>query len=284
VLAILDALTLPGIEGRANEDRFGFTADSAFVIDGATGLGEPVLTGPGGSDAAWVAQFAALGLEALLGKGRSVPDTVRLVNTEIARLVAACSPGTQEWAAPVAAFEAITWRDGRLECWGLGDCSVYIVDARGNAFSATGLDGARDNEHEAARAASERAGRLGGRHLYEVPEVKQKLREDRARFNKPGQAVWTLGIAPDAADHINNHCFDIALPAMGVLATDGFAALVTTYRKFNPAGLVAAARGDGLAMLGAVLRQTERIADPECALWPRYKVSDDATAVLFSIR
>lgn len=117
-----------------------------------------------------------------------------------------------------------------------------------------------------------------------MEDVKLKLRSDRAGFNKPGQPVWTLGIAPDAADHVSRIRFDIAAPAFGVLATDGFASLVSTYGKFNPAGIVAAARNDGLSMLGTLLRQTERVADPECIHWPRYKVSDDATAILFEIR
>lgn len=283
MFSILDTLSLPGFDDRPNEDRFGVARSAAFVVDGATGLGDPVLTGPGGSDAAWIAEFAALGFEAALAKDRSVVDAVRAINTEAARLVGRIAPDAPAWALPIAAFQAVVWRDGALTASGLGDCSLVVVDARGVVHRAVGLEGSGAKERETTRA--HRAGAaLAGRQLYELDEVKARLRDERARFNTPGQPVWTLGPAPDAADHVNAIVLPIAPPAFGLLATDGFMALVDAYRLFDPAGLVAAARQDGLEMLGSLLRQTERVADPECRRWPRYKVSDDATAVLFEVR
>lgn len=284
MLAILDTLTLPGIPERANEDRFGFTAETAFVIDGATGLGDPVFSGPGGSDAAWIADFAALGFSRMLSAGKGFPDAVRTINASIAQMVDRAEAKIPDWAIPIAAFQGISWRNGILETCGLGDCSLFIVDRDGIARHATGLPGAGERERNETRALAEHGGERTSRHLYERPDVKQRLRDARARFNKPGQPVWTLSAAPDAADHVSTVRLDLSLPAIGVVATDGFAALVDTYKHFDPAGLVAAARNDGLALLGDLLRQTEEVGDPGCTIWPRYKVSDDATAVLFEIR
>ncbi len=73
-LAILDALSLPGDPGRPNEDRFSHARNAVVVVDGATGLGPSVITGPGQSDAAWLAQFAAIAFEDMLGRGKSVTD------------------------------------------------------------------------------------------------------------------------------------------------------------------------------------------------------------------
>lgn len=283
MISIVDSISLPGFDDRANEDRFGFTDDAAFVIDGATGLGNPLLTGPGGSDAAWIADFAALGFEAMLAKGGSVVDAVRAVNADVLRLVGLCAPDAPDWALPIAGFQAVTWRNGLLETWGLGDCSLIVIDAAGATWRASGLPGAAERERAETRARSDETGPLNGRQLYEMPDVLAGLREARARFNKPGQPVWTLGASPSAANHVGRMAIHAALPAVGLLATDGFMALVETYGQFDPAGLVAAAENDGLEMIGSLLRQTERVADPECITWPRYKISDDATAILFEI-
>jgi len=184
---------------------------------------------------------------------------------------------------PIAAFQAITWRNGRLDAFGLGDCSLFLIDATGMVQRATGLPGSGGREAEEAAAARAAGGALAGRQLYERDDVMERLRADRARFNRKDGPVWTIGAEPEAANHIHHVALAIEPPVTGLLASDGFAALVDSYRHFDAAGLLAAARQDGLTVLGSLLRQLERVADPECAIWPRYKVSDDATAVLFTI-
>ena len=283
MISIVDTISLPGFDDRPNEDRFGAVDGAAFVIDGATGLGDPLLTGPGGSDAAWIADYAAIGFETMFARGGSVAEAVRAVNADVLRLVSLCAPDAPDWALPIAAFQAVTWRDGLLETFGLGDCSLVVVDAAGKIFRASGLPGAAERERAETRARSAESGPRDGRQLYEMPDVLAGLRESRARFNKPGQPVWTLGASPTASLHVNRVAIHAVLPATGLIATDGFMALVDAYGHFDEAGLVAAAAGDGLELLGRLLRQTERVADPECLTWPRYKVSDDATAVLFEL-
>ena len=54
---LIDSLSLPGNPEKPNDDAFGFGDQAALVLDGATGLGEPLM--PGKSDAAWLARFGA---------------------------------------------------------------------------------------------------------------------------------------------------------------------------------------------------------------------------------
>ena len=66
----LDTLLLrsePG-DGPCNEDRAGATARAAWVIDGATGLGESLL--PHASDAGWFAEALDA---AMAEEGSSIP-------------------------------------------------------------------------------------------------------------------------------------------------------------------------------------------------------------------
>jgi hypothetical protein len=67
------------------------------------------------------------------------------------------------------------------------------------------------------------------------------------------------------------------------LCSDGFAALCDQYGRYDPGALVHKATTDGLKSLMRELRQIERTEDPDGQRYPRFKVSDDATVVLFEI-
>ena len=61
-LEILDTITDPGKPGRPNEDRFGFNDCAAFVLDGATGLGDRQFMEGFGSDFGFDATDDMLGM------------------------------------------------------------------------------------------------------------------------------------------------------------------------------------------------------------------------------
>lgn len=67
-----------------------------------------------------------------------------------------------------------------------------------------------------------------------------------------------------------------------LLMTDGFAALVDSYGAYDAASLMEAVWAHGLAALAAELRGIEQ-ADSACTRYPRFKVSDDATALWLRI-
>ena len=62
-LRVVATLSGPAKADRANDDRAGWNDCCAFVIDGATGLGDRQYMGPG-SDAAWLAETARVAFEA----------------------------------------------------------------------------------------------------------------------------------------------------------------------------------------------------------------------------
>ena len=63
-----------------------------------------------------------------------------------------------------------------------------------------------------------------------------------------------------------------------VLMSDGFAALFDTYRACTPHTFMTQLREQGLAELALRLRQIER-DDAACVRYPRFKMSDDASAL-----
>jgi len=67
-----------------------------------------------------------------------------------------------------------------------------------------------------------------------------------------------------------------------LLTSDGFLALASDYDRYHAEGLVEAASAKGLRALYNELREIEN-SDLEARHYPRFKKSDDATAVLLRV-
>lgn len=67
-----------------------------------------------------------------------------------------------------------------------------------------------------------------------------------------------------------------------ILMSDGFASLVTDYGRYTAETLASAIRERGLGPLAQELRQIEQ-EDVACLRFPRFKVSDDATALWLKV-
>lgn len=285
-IRIIDSITAPGSPSRPNEDSAGGNASCAFVVDGATGLGGNSIVGLHGSDAAWLARFAKSTFEELARDGRPVADVVRELNQRAFNVVheAAHALPIEPWNLPVASFQMVNVEGDVLVTHGLGDCRLFLVDAEGKHFDTSAIKSAHARERDGARRAITTSGGFAAHQaLADAPVVRDELRRRRAAYNTPGSSVWTLGTAPEAADHVVSERLETALPARGLLCSDGFAALADQYERYGVADFVQAAQEKGLAQLLQELRHIERIEDPDGKLYPRFKVSDDATAVLFEV-
>jgi len=88
-------------------------------------------------------------------------------------------------------------------------------------------------------------------------------------------------VCPATADLLAKMAAGIAddLATTLLLATDGFLALASDYGAYGVDGLMAAAMDKGLAVLGEELRAIEA-GDAGGDTFPRFKKSDDATALL----
>src|SRR3954449_3097180 len=84
---LIDSFSVPADPEKPNEDAFGFSDGAAVVLDGATGLSDPLM--PGKSDPAWLAQFASRRLLAHLNDGEDSDTAVRLAMEDAERSFAA---------------------------------------------------------------------------------------------------------------------------------------------------------------------------------------------------
>jgi hypothetical protein len=278
-ISILDQISLAGFRDQPNEDRLGAAGRHAWVIDGATGLGEPFMGGA--SDAAWLAQTAS---EAFVQESGHV-QPADLVRAAAAR-IAGCfeterlRPPREAWELPCGAFLLASVSERGLVFTWSGDCRAVVrVDgAMVLAFGATPLS--EEAEAGLVRKLATASGDPAKR--YREPAALAALRRDRGVVLEAG-AARILSPDPSFTDHL------MQAEAQGsrfevLLMTDGFAAAELRYSLFEgPTAILSAALGSGLEGIGASLRRFERETDPDGQLKPRWKRCDDATALLLKI-
>jgi serine/threonine protein phosphatase PrpC len=277
---LLDSLSLPGDPAKPNEDSFSHAAGFACVFDGATVLAENLM--PGRSDAQWIAQFGARRLRAHAEENPGSPrDVLRATAADAEKSFKALRKRApaETYETPLASLMALFVRGDLLTALWFGDCSALIQSPAG-AVSVVG---------EALNIRARERGRVSSLAEPEgvaATSVREKflpaLRASRNRVNRQG-GDWLF--SPDArcADHSATAQLAVEPDSHILVASDGFFALVSDYDRYSAVELLAAARSNGLAALGEELRAIEA-ADPKGLTFPRFKSSDDATALLLSLR
>jgi hypothetical protein len=286
MLTFVEAISLAGDRKKQNDDACGKAHDSAWVIDGATDLHEEPLSGEA-SDATWIAQALNVALHSHAFPGSGSAETTRaLLRTIVEDLLnpwweqqITKGEAAERWKLPTASVLIASDHDGVLRGLDLGDSRCFALDAGGAAHSAGSRESGTDDERERAREASKRAGAPASLH---DPDTMTMLRAVRAQHNLPGGGYWVFGLQPECADHARVWTLALKRPAHVLLCTDGFSALVDRYKVYDAGGLVQAALDKGLQELGRELRAIET-ADAGGAAHPRFKKSDDATAVLLRL-
>lgn len=262
---LIQTLSLAGKPDVPNDDRIGCATRHAWVIDGATNLGPPGLLGELGG-AAWLASaaqraFASADEGPLQGICERVFDALaRDYARDRQREPLAA------WELPRAAFAAVALEGDSLVCAHLADCVVLHRGQDGIAF----LTPEPDREAERAEAAA--LGPGTGAHGVRTPAV---LADRRTARERP-RAV--LGVDPQASR--DGTLYTRTPVARGddlLLLSDGFAALFDTYQVHTPASFFEHLCLHGLDGLARTLRAIEQ-EDAACLRYPRFKMSDDASA------
>ncbi len=266
-LDLIQSLSLCGDAATPNDDRAGATATRAWVIDGATDLGSPGLLGEQGG-AAWLAAAADTAFGAT--QAATLSDACAAVFAEVeARFMAERRrEPVAAWELPSAAFVAVQLLDGALEVAWAADCALLHrgVDA------VSWVTPVPDRARESADAAALGPGVAG--HKQRSPAV---LADRRRARERPGRRV--LGVNADTTRAVVSFArVPVAAGDALLLMSDGFSALVDAYGAYDAAGLVTAVEARGLAALAVELRGIEA-EDAGCVRFPRFKASDDATAV-----
>jgi hypothetical protein len=279
-LELIDAVSAPGHPARPNDDAYCHAGAVAAVFDGATGLGGSLL--PGASDAAWLARRAAerLAVHApRLGAHGALRATA--LDLELAYERERSRPPAERYEIPVASMMMIEAGAGEaLEAFWFGDCAALVLrpgetcEVVGEAFGKRVAEAAAATRLAAAHGINPARASVDEAFL-------PALRAARSTYNTEGGA-WVLGPTRHCADKARRGAVRAPSGSVVLLASDGFLALGTDYGRYDASALVTAAHERGLADLLDELRAIER-EDPEGVLYPRFKTSDDATAVILRV-
>jgi hypothetical protein len=279
MLEVLDSVSIPGNPEKPNDDAFAHIDGAAVVMDGATGLGDQLM--PGKSDAAWLAAFGARRLMAYARDGASPREAVAaaLFDAQTSFEALRKRPPADTWEMPFASMMLVAENAQGVEALWFGDCAALVK--RGDAPVEIVGDALEKRRNEARRVAelAERHG-LSPAAGVNRPEYLGALRKARNSVNTDGH--WAFGPDVCAADHVAGQKLDAPKGTLVLLCSDGFLALASDYNAYDADGLVAAARSKGLKALCAELRAIER-DDAEGRKFPRFKTSDDTTALLLRV-
>ncbi|MFM9974829.1 MAG: hypothetical protein ACKVON_09715 [Beijerinckiaceae bacterium] len=272
---VIDAISLAGSRAKVNDDTWGTAGNRLWVLDGATGLGASLL--PGKSDAAWLSRTA----NRLLHAHHAIRETDQLVGVVIEGLVSAfaaerIAQPEARWQLPCAALLMLTFEVDTVEAVWLGDCRA-VLEIGGSIVTCGETPEGEAQERAYAAALGQGA---GASVMLRSQAVIASLRESRDAFNT-GRGRWVLGLEPKATEHLQRQRFPRSGPVRGLAMSDGFSALELKYQRYAAGALLQAAGQKGLAALAVELRHIEDRDDPNGVLFPRFKRSDDATAVLF---
>ena len=278
-LALVDSLSLPGDPAKANEDAFGHDTGAAVVIDGATPLGDSLMPGP--SDAAWIAQFGARRLMAHLRDGDGARKALRATLADAQKSFEALRRHEPEemWQTPCASLMLAVSGDSGVEFLWYGDCAALIKqsDAPVAIVGETFAKRADEARRAQALATEKNLSPAGG---ISRAEFIGSLRASRNRINSGDN--WLLSPDVKAASHASRRVMKVKPGSEILLLTDGFLALASDYGVYSADSLMAAALSKGLAPLGEELRAIEA-GDSGGDKFPRFKKSDDATALLLRL-
>lgn len=257
---LTSAASEPSNPTATNLDWAGTAGYTAIVLDGLT---EGTETGCIHGTAWYVHQ---LGARLLLHAGdiaTTLPDALtRAISEVAAQHQNTCDlhhPGS-----PCTTVTMIRHQANELEYLVLAD-SPLVIDTGGQPLVVI------DEAEKEFSATLERNARGG------TTEEFLGLIHDQQQYRNKSGGYWVAQVNPEAAHHALTGTVEDARGAL--LLSDGAALLVTEFHELTWQGLLDLAYQSGPQELINATRKLEAL-DPDRTRWPRYKVSDDATAIL----
>jgi hypothetical protein len=262
----------------ANEDVVGYTDLAAWVIDGASGVGENLVSAV--SDAQWFAQRVDTELRDLLASEPTMPfedlfaAVVDRCRSSYSTLVRRPPAGRHE--LPSAAIAFIRALPDKVELATLGDCRIAYRSPDGEVFAEHGNGGnIRPFEQRTmalARSIVAEHPEISADELFQ--ELRPQLVQNRAFMNVDG-GYWVLGLQVEAierADRTELPTGDWAV----ALASDGFLRLADMFGHLGTSDLFSINSREQFEECYSQLRDLEQI-EGSLRNHPRAKISDDAS-------
>lgn len=259
-----------------NEDAFVTGPSFLAVLDGATGLNKVHLTGAA-TDAQWLSRRTAELLEALLpDPALELPEALRRAARAVKAELDQMGYRDLQDAYPSASVSIVRIRDGYLEGCVLGDCPVLV--ARRDGVDLIYDDAVARRDAAVLRWMAETC-RQRAIPMAEARKLAEPLLlKNRQEMNRE-ESYWIFEPTGAGIAHIRTFRYPLEEAAAAALLTDGFFAWYDPLRQVDsPRALMDSLGALPLDGLLDQLRAVEN-GDPDLINFPRFKLSDDATAV-----
>lgn len=271
-MRIKDAVSSPGKGTGTGDDRYGFdeAAKIAWVIDGATDVGQVRLFPDFESDAAWLAEAMSTALVTPPGPDQALRDYFAEIVAHLGERAAGeaqvplANVPRDSW--PAASFIWARVSDSRVETVRFGDCVALL---RGDEETAAHVFGDVSKPDAETKRAE---GFVDTSWEDKLPY----LRREREAQNTPGLYIDPLAQQPIVVSRLHIDSAPRPAKAKLVLMSDGLYRLVSPFGAFDDDALLDLVLEAGLPEAVARLRDMEQGDDGPA----RFKASDDATGVI----
>ncbi|MBP1924413.1 hypothetical protein J2Z76_000266 [Sedimentibacter acidaminivorans] len=264
----------------ANEDVAGINEYGAWLLDGATGLSGAKLTGEK-SDARWYTKWWDLYLSNNLKNDIPLCEIITngILQVKIDFHKAVNGKPCSKLDYPSSSIAVLKWHDNGIEYFSLGDSPILIqkkdsmeeiTDKKVSVLDQKVYDAINQTILE---------------HNISAWEAKSfvlpMIRNHRMLLNTE-KGYWILGFDIRAVNKASQGILEISEPMKILMASDGFSALVDKYHVIEKENFILQVEEKGIPLLYENLRNIENL-DKEGIKYPRFKKSDDASAVYFEI-
>jgi len=279
MLKQIDQISSAGSQERPNEDISGSAGNWAWIIDGATPAFKPPVM-DALSDARWLAQTADEFFRKNAPASCNGTDLVRSFALEAQASYLNRAPQRsgepENW--PVAALLLMLQENDTLHFWSLKDATAYILLQDKSFKIINDVSAERKSEMKAAGDLMQQTCSRPNDVIKTAAfqEWISRIREDY----KDRKDYSFFGLFPESASFLHYETVRIVSDATIMLMSDGFSALCDMYQDMPPEHFVEIAVEKGLDYCLERIRAIEREVDPEGRKFPRFKQSDDATALL----
>jgi hypothetical protein len=273
------ALSEAGSAIRANEDAWGAAFNSAWVIDGATGVEKDWIC-LGKSDAAWFADRMSAHLKPASQRAGNVVEAMDLALAGVREALTssgACWPAASR--GPTASIAMVSGRGEKFELGILGDCKV--IELRRD-LQVVSHGSSRISQLD--RDLIKKVYQIRGSTDLSEPQKAIKIAELEAELRglaNQKDGYWILDLMGAALSFTEVVEIPASEVAALILVSDGAYRLVDTFLEYDDKSFVMDVLGRGPAWITERLRTAER-NDPHCERFWRIKPQDDATLVVLT--
>ena len=272
-----DSISIPG--DKVNEDIVYVTDSYAWVIDGATGLNKKNSTGYS-SDAYWfVNEWNNYLKENIVDNNTSIAeiifngiDCISNKFYQISKL-----ENIDKVDLPSASIAIIRINNNKVEYFLLGDCTL-IVENKSSELSIIKQNLLDRLDNKAKREMSSLMVNKGMSFIEARQAINSLLVKHRLLKNTR-EGYWTLEFDKNAVKNSTCGCLEFESCQKVLLTSDGFSAIFDNYNYIDKNNIISVVEKHGLKEICKIIRSIED-EDADILKFPRFKKSDDASAVI----